>query len=253
MDSRSFFGDYPAWDFGDRVGSGGCGQNACPMVDLGEMGQHLPPTPACDSTPLNEAQLRVLGSSVLSAKPVRKAVGYARFSGWMTLFAGVVSVLFSIGSLPGMVLGLALAGIGMRELGLARRLEGFDVRAPGGLALNQLVLGSALIGYAVFKVASFDPADGMLVGAMGSDPTIASMPEMAGTLGDLGQLEQLLNIGVAGVLIVVAFVMQGGTALYYWRRKKMVRRLQEHTPEWVLRVHAVMSDPKSADDWARAA
>ena len=223
------------------------------MVELGVMDQQLPPARACDSFPLNEAQMRVLGSSVVSAKPVRKAVGYARFSGWMTLLAGVVSVLFSIGSMPGMVLGLALAGIGMRELGLARRLEGFDERAPGGLAVNQLVLGAALIGYAVFKVASFDPANGVLVGAMGSDPTLASMPEMAGTLGEFGKLEQLLNVGVAGVLIVVAFVMQGGTALYYWRRKKMVRRLQMHTPGWVLRVHAVMSDPKSVDDWSRAA
>jgi len=204
-------------------------------------------------SPLSVRQMQMLGSSVVSAKPIRKAAGYARMSGWMTLLAGVVSVLFSLGSLPGMILGMVLAGIGMRELGLARRLDALDLRAPGGLAINQLVLGMALIGYAVFKVATYDSADSILAGSLGSDPTIASMPEMAGTLDELGRLEYLLNIGVSAVLIVVAFVMQGGTALYYWRKKKRVRTLREHTPGWVLGVHRVMSDPKAAGEFGRAA
>lgn len=224
------------------------------MVEFRQM-NHPPAPPATDfqnqstpsNSPLSDAQIRQLSQSVTSAKPLRKAAGYARLSGWMTLGAGVVSVLFSIGSLPGMILGLALAGIGMRELGLARKLESLDLRAPGALALNQLVLGAALIGYAVFKVVSFDAANGIMAGSLGSDPTIASMPEMAGTLEELGRLEYLLNVGVAAVLIVVAFVMQGGTALYYWRKKKRVAHLRNHAPEWVLRVHGVMSDPGGED------
>ena len=59
----------------------------------------------------------------------------------MTLLAGAISVLFSIGSLPGMILGLALAGFGMRELGLARRMDRLDGSAPVWLAINQLMLG----------------------------------------------------------------------------------------------------------------
>lgn len=188
-----------------------------------------------------------------NAKPVRRAAGYARFSGWSTLIAGVLSVLLSIGSIPGMALGLALAGIGMRELGFARRLDLLDLRAPAGLALNQLALGATLVTYAVYKIASFDPANGVLAGSLGSDPTIASMPEMAGTIQELGSLEHLLNIGVAGVLILIAIAMQGATALYYMRTKKHVRKALAQTPDWAVQVQRVMNDPKSAKAVQRAA
>jgi len=232
-------------------------QFARQMVEMGEMTHTLSPTASLekpeDCSPLSPAQMRALGSSVLNAKPVRKAAGYARISGWMTLMAGVLSVLFSLTSIPGLVLGVALAAIGMRELGLARRLDALDPKAPGGLAINQLLLGAALIGYAVFKVAAYDSANSVLAGALGSDPTIAAMPEMAGTIEELGQLEYLLNIGVSAVLIVVAFVMQGGTALYYWSKTKRVAALRSSTPGWALDVHQVMKDPDAARENQRAA
>ncbi len=208
-------------------------------------------------SPLSLSHLRMLGSSVQSARPVRKASGYARMSGWMTLLAGAMSVLFSIGSLPGMILGLALAGFGMRELGLARRMDRLDGSAPVWLAINQLMLGAVLIAYAVYKVATYDSADSMIAGSLASDPTIASSPELAGTMDQLTQIEYLLSMGIAGVLVVVAFVVQGGTALYYITKRKRVNELRTHCPEWVLRVHEVMSDPKSldasSDQWSKAA
>jgi len=167
--------------------------------------------------------------------------------------AGVVSVLFSLTSMPGLILGVVLAAIGMRELGFARKLDALDDRAPAGLAINQLFLGAALIAYAVFKAATYDSADSILAGSLSSDPTIAAMPEMAGTIQELGQLEYLLTLGVSAVLIVVAFVMQGGTALYYWRKAKRVRALRQQTPGWVLEVHQVMSNPKGDSMTRRAA
>ena len=177
------------------------------------------------------------------AKPIRKAAGYARFSGWSTLLAGVVSVLFSLGSFPGMMLGGALAFIGMRELGLSRRIEGFDVRVPLAMALNQVALGLVLIGYAGFKIVTMDSSDGVIAGTLASDPTVAAMPELAGTMDQLNQIEYLLNLGVAGILIVVAVVVQGGTALYYLSRRGAVRRIRKHAPEWVLRVHGILQNP----------
>lgn len=185
----------------------------------------------------------MLGTSVQLAKPIRKATAYARFSGWTTLLAGVASVLFSLGSLPGMVLGAVLAGIGMRELGLARRLVAFDRRAPGALALNQIMFGLVLIGYAGYKIVTMDSTDGVIAGTLAADPTIAQMPELAGTMDQLNQIEYLLNIGVAGGLVVVAFVVQGGTALYYYSKRKGLAKLTKHSPEWVLRVHGIMQNP----------
>ena len=237
-------------------------QNPRSIAELEIMDASIPPTLPIDSlganvdrvdpSPLTDIQMRMLGTSVQTAKPVRKAAGYAKASGWMTLIAGMVSVLFSLGSIPGMMLGMVLAGIGMRELGLARRLNALDMRAPMQLALNQLALGGALIVYAVWKIVTYDSANSVLAGSLASDPTIASMPEMAGTLDQLGQIEYLLSIGVSVVLIVCAFAMQGGTAIYYWRKKKKVQSLHTHSPSWILRIHQVMSDPKSGESqqWA---
>lgn len=238
-------------------------QNRRSIAELEIMDAHTPPTfpitaadagvDRLDSSPLTDIQMRMLGTSVQTAKPIRKAAGYAKASGWMTLIAGMVSVLFSLGSIPGMMLGMVLAGIGMRELGLARRLDALDLQAPSKLALNQLALGGALIVYAVWKIVTYDSANSVLAGSLASDPTIASMPEMAGTLDQLGQIEYLLSIGVSVVLIVCAFAMQGGTAMYYWRKKKKIQSLHRHSPGWVLRVHQVMSDPKSSESFQRAA
>ncbi|MGJ8636415.1 MAG: hypothetical protein ACSHX5_06190 [Phycisphaerales bacterium] len=203
-----------------------------------------PPTPQHGGgSPLSDVHLQMLGTSVQIAKPIRKATAYARFSGWSTLLAGVASVLFSLGSLPGMVLGALLAGIGMRELGLARRLVAFDTRAPAALALNQLMFGLVLIGYAGYKIVTMDSSDGVIAGTLAADPTIAQMPELAGTMDQLNQIEYLLNIGVAGGLVVVAFVVQGGTALYYFSKRKGLAKLTKHSPEWVLRVHGIMQNP----------
>lgn len=187
--------------------------------------------------------MRMLGTSVQIAKPIRKATAYARFSGWCTLLAGVISVLFSLGSLPGMVLGGVLAAIGMRELGLARRLARFEMGAPGALALNQIAFGIVLIGYAGYKIVTMGSGDGVIAGTLSADPTIATMPELAGTMDQLNQIEYLLNIGVAGGLILVALVVQGGTALYYFSKRKPLAKLNTHAPDWVLRVHRIIQDP----------
>lgn len=208
---------------------------------------HSPPiaaNPDGRGSPLSLVQIQMLGTSVQNAKPVRKAAAYARFSGWMTLIAGALSVLISLGSIPGMVLGIVLAGIGMRELGLSRRLEAFDIQAPGMLALNQLLFGCVLVGYAVFKIVSFDPSDSVLAGSLANDPAMTEM---------VGNFNQIANMGVYGVFIIVAFVMQGGTAIYYWRKKKRVRSMNTHTPSWVLDVHRVMANPSQTKDWSRAA
>ncbi|MFK7759815.1 MAG: hypothetical protein AB8C13_07710 [Phycisphaerales bacterium] len=210
-------------------------------------------SPPSNHEPLSDTHMSLLSASAMSAKPVRKAAGYARLSGWMTLGAGAISTLFSLGSIPGMTFGILLSAIGMRELSLSRKLDLFDLRAPSKLAINQILLGSLLAGYAVFKVMSYDPADSVLAGSLGSDPTIASMPELAGTLEELGNIEYLLNLGIAAVLVVVAVVIQGGTALYYWSKRKRVRQLHQHTPTWVLDVHAALQNPEHSQSIKRAA
>jgi len=208
-----------------------------PPLRLRGEGEDRTPSPAPEtSNPLSDAhfdQLRRLG---VMAGPVERAGRYAGFSGWTTLLAGAFSLPLAIGDTAMLVLCLVLAGIGTRELTLRRRMIGLETRAPRLLALNQLCLGAALTGYAVYKLLSA-PATGVVESAMASDPTIAGTPELRGMMSDLVELEKLATAALYVGLVGVAVIVQGGTAAYYGLKVGRLRRLHRANPEWALRVY----------------
>ena len=203
-----------------------------------ENGEHTPiPHPGLES-PIREAHFEQLNRLVKLARPAEKAAGYAKFSGWTTLLAGALSLPMSIGNLAMMIFCVVLAGIGTRELTLRRRLVGLETTAPKKLALNQIVLGGTLIAYAIFMLMS-SPSS-MIDSAMQSDPMLQSVPELSGQLDDLANLEKLAKAILYAGLIVIAFFVQGGTALYYASRTRSLRTLHKQSPQWCVRVYQTM-------------
>ena len=170
------------------------------------------------------------------AKPIEKTVRYANFSGWTTLLAGVLSMPMAFGNTPMLLFVLVLAGLGTRELTLRRTLKQLDLKAPKKLAINQLMLGGALIIYAVFMLFSA-PAQTMIESAMESDPTMQSTPELNGMMDDLIALEHLATALIYVGMIVLAVFFQGGTALYYFLKGSKLKKMHAKTPPWVLRVY----------------
>ncbi len=186
--------------------------------------------------PMDEGHYRSLSRLALRVRPIEKAVGYARFSGWSTLLAGGCTLVFSFGNTPMLVFSLVLAGLGTRELTLARSLRSLDRKAPGKLAINQLMLGGLLMMYALTKLFSA-PAAGVMESAMKADPMLQSTPELSGMFDDLIKLEQVATAAVYVLMIVVALFLQGLTAVYYLLKGMKLRKLHEQAPRWAVRVY----------------
>lgn len=170
------------------------------------------------------------------AKSIEKVVRYANFSGWTTLLAGGLSLPFSLGNPPMMLFALVIAGIGTRELTLRRSLKVLDVKAPAKLAINQLMLGGALIVYAVFMLVS-TPEQTMIESAMEADPMIQSTPELAGMMDELVVFERMATALIYVAMIFIAVIFQGSTALYYFLKGSKLRKMRQQTPNWVLEVY----------------
>ena len=185
---------------------------------------------------LDEGHYLELERLVRLSKPVRKAANYAHFSGWMTLLAGGISIPMALSNTPMLIFSVVLAAIGTRELTLRRRLLALETRAARKLAINQLLLGGALAMYAIYMLMHA-PSSSMIESAMQKDAMLTSTPELAGQLDDLKQLETLAKAGIYAILIVIAFVFQGGTALYYATKTKRLRNLHKQCPQWALSVY----------------
>ena len=143
---------------------------------------------------------------------------------------------FSLGNPPMMLFALLIAGIGTRELTLGRSLKVLDVKAPTKLAINQLILGGALIAYAVFMLVS-TPGQTMIESAMEADPMIQSTPELAGMMDDLVVFERMATALIYVAMIIIAVIFQGSTALYYFLKGSKLRKMRQRTPDWVLEVY----------------
>lgn len=194
------------------------------------------PSNSGEVNPLSDAHLNQIKLASKRAKPIEKAIRYANFSGWTTLLAGALSLPFALGNLPMMIFALVIAGVGTRELTLRRQLMKLDLRAPKKLAINQLMLGSALITYALYMLIA-TPSKTLIESAMEADPVMQSTPELAGMMDDLIQLEQVATAMMYIAMILLAFVFQGSTALYYLLKSKKLKKMHKHTPDWVIKVY----------------
>ncbi len=191
------------------------------------------------ANPMSEAHFDQLSRLSDLARPVERAMRYAHFSGWTTLLAGALSLPLALHRPAMLVFCVVVAGIGTRELTLRRRLARLEVRAPRQLALNQLVLGGALISYALFMLAS-TPGKGMVESAMATDPVMQSTPELGGMMDELVRMERLATAMLYVGMILLAVIVQGGTALYYTLKTRKLRTLHKQTPDWAVRVYQTL-------------
>lgn len=189
------------------------------------------------SGPLNEKQMQQIIDSGDRARPIRKAARFASGNGWMTLLAGFSTIPFALGNLPLLTFAVLLGAIGTRELTLRRRLLRFVPKTTRKLALNQLMLGALLITYAVWMMVQSATGDGMIASTLKNEPMLQSTPELSGHLDGLAQLERIATAGLYLLMIIVAVLVQGGSAMYYQIRGRSLARFCARTPEWVIDIH----------------
>jgi hypothetical protein len=187
-----------------------------------------PPPPALTLTPEHVLQYQ---AAEVAAGKIRRAVRVARFDGWTIAIFAALTSLCGLTDPATIAIAAAMGAIAFVELRAAGRLLAFDERATKTLALNQLALGTLLAAYAVWRLITVNRGGAVsaLVGQI--DPQIVQM------LGsDLDDLVRQLSLLVYGTLIGVAVFGQGGMALYYATRGKLVRRYVAETPLWIVQI-----------------
>lgn len=184
------------------------------------------PAPAAVLSPEHLQQIKLAQQR---ATKVRRAMRVAQFDGWATgIFGGITFLCGFSGSLVALVLGAGMLIVAFIEFKGAARLRKFDPGAPRVLALNQVYFGALLLAYAAWS----------LWGVFHNQSELSSALASAGDLGQLGidaaQIERTIGLLVYGALACVAIFGQGGTALYYWTRRRFVDAYLRETPQWII-------------------
>ncbi|MEL6740250.1 MAG: hypothetical protein AAFP26_06310 [Planctomycetota bacterium] len=188
-----------------------------------------PPEPP---SPLTPEDVRTLERAVLLGAPLRKAERFASLSGWSTLLIGLLALPFSLGSAPVLALSLVLIATGFHELALRKRLARLDPGAPRWLALNQAILGGAIIAYAISKLLADPPA--LAEAALPAGSSLAAEPQIARVFDQAEQLTTLVHLAIYGALIAGTLLFQGWGVLSYLVRGARVRSLLRTAPPWVV-------------------
>jgi len=207
-----------------------------PLADPRVMSVLTKDGPAGDLGPLSPEHFVQLRQSTRRARKLRGAARFASMSGWTTLVAGILTLPFAIGNGTLLALALALCAIGYHELALRRSLRKLEWSAPGMLALNQLLLGGVLVGYAAWKLANTGDGAGLISSAF-ADPAIASEPALANITSQMESLQQTVVFGVYGGMILAVAIVQGLAIRYYLSRRKHLRKFVSETPAWVITLH----------------
>lgn len=185
------------------------------------------PQPSAGLTP---QQLQDVAAARQRAGKLRRAVSVAKFDAWGVAIFGGLTLLGSLVSFSviGTALGIGMAIVAYVEFKGIERLRQLDPTAANTLGRNQLFFGGLLLLYAIYSLFSIyhdnsPPFGGALssadAAAIGLDVT--SITRMAGWL-------------VYGTLAFVAITVQGGTALYYFSRRRYIEQYASETPQWII-------------------
>jgi hypothetical protein len=185
----------------------------------------LPAVPSF--TPENVAEL---AESKKHFKKIFRAINYAKFDAWTVGIFGGLTLIVGLGtfSLVGVLLGAGMSYVAYSEFMNASALRKLDLNSPKKLAINQVVLGSLLMAYAIYMLLTSHVDMSQYADLAGAGQMGAKMAD------DLKQMTTLAFRLVYFALIAIAIFAQGGTALFYLSREKFLRRYLEHTPAWIV-------------------
>jgi hypothetical protein len=158
---------------------------------------------------------------------LRRMASYAAFDGWtLTILGGLTLICGGYGSVPGLFISSVLLGTGLFEIHCVRQLRRLNPPSITHMGYNQIALAAGLI---LYSMVSLIQSRG---GAMPSEITDA-IAAAGGSTDELkSQLSSAMEILYGGV-IAFALLVQGGTALYYFSRRKYLQRYINQTPDWI--------------------
>ncbi len=173
-----------------------------------------------DEAQAGEALRRAAELRVPLVRAAKRANFYA--AGYLVL--GGLGALFGlVGPDPvGLVVGLAVAGVGLEERRQARRLTRGEPGAARALARDELVLLGIIGVYCVLSMTVLRADMSTVQSAMGGSAGGFDLQAMA---------DRLTNI-VYPTVFVVSLVFQGLLARHYASQEPAAARYREEAPEW---------------------
>lgn len=184
---------------------------------------------------------RALAQGQRQAGKLRRMIAVATADYCTVAVFAVASMVCGLSSLPGLFLGIGMAGVAGVEYYGVRRLREARPGTCRTLGFNQLALAVILCAYALWNLHAL--ASGGAGGAIAK-----TMVDSGVSADDLRGLTGLAADDVAkaisqilyGGLIVAAILAQGGLALYYFLREQYVRNYLKDTPAWVREMQRIM-------------
>ena len=183
--------------------------------------------------PLTSAHRRELASARDRARSIRKAARVAAFNGWSSAAIAALSAPFSFFSSVGLALTAGIAFVAFNEFRGRKRLLNFQPSGATLLGWNQLGLLLMIVGYCLWMMHA--GVGDLGAGALSSE--LSGLAELdSGLASMVDGYQPMIQQAVRGFyvgVIALSALFQGGTALYYFTRRRLVEDFVAETPEWV--------------------
>jgi len=185
------------------------------------------------NSPLTVEHRRELSAARDRSKAIRKTASVASFNGWATAIIAAISAPFSIFSPVGLAVTAGLAIVAFVEFRGRKRLLNFDPRGASLLGWNQVGFLAMITVYCLWMMYS------NLNGNIDLPPELqgADVNAFFSEVGGLETLYKQIVIYFYGSVIALSALFQGGTALYYFSRRRLVEQFVAETPAWIRDVH----------------
>ncbi len=194
----------------------------------------LPHNSASKSTnadePLHEQHFQEMNEANKRAKKLARASRIAGFNAWSAAIMAAFSLLFGIFSISSAIIGLALAYIAYQEFEGRKLLRQFQPKAADHLGYNQIIFSAMILAYAAWGMYEAFTAPVM------SAQYTQYGPEMQSMFQPYDALYTYATIAVYAAIGLFGLIFQGGTAWYYFTRKKYIEKYLRETPDWIVKL-----------------
>lgn len=194
---------------------------------------HAPAGAGAGAVQWSPEHFAALQAANQAGRTIRRAARVAAVDGWTIVIFGALTMLVGVGDVLTMAIGGVMVMIGAVEVKGGARLKMLDAGAARVLGWNQVVLGTLLLAYAVWRLVALRHGGAgadlsAVLGTAGADPEVKQM---------LGGVEELARQIMLWVYVTVAAVAVGGPGMlawYYFSRARHVRAYLERTPGWIV-------------------
>lgn len=194
----------------------------------GPIGQRVSVGLSQTNGPLSAEHHTQIAQAQQRRKKLNRAGKIASFNAWSFAVLAGLSVPFALLSPSSLIGAAALGVLAWNEFRGRRHLRQLDPRGPMTLGYNQLAfcgLITLYCGYQIFKAMT---GPGLYAESMDATPQLAEM------LGPMQELIKTATISAYALMLIAGVAVQGGTAWYYFSRKRWLQDYLRQTPQWVI-------------------